>query len=283
MADELVEWIDPQGVSTPLAVDWSVTGRFAPPVRFEEESTPGRAGVRLRATRHGAREFILPLWLTAADPAALRTRMRDLVASMDPVRGDGRIRVTAPGGDQREITCRVAGGMDLPERLGETSGPTVQRAAVVFRAHDPYWYAASDSTVPFAKDTAASWFPIFPLRLSASEVFADKTIDNPGDVDAWPVWTVIGPGANVVLRNFTTGKVLSLSVALGGETVTIDTRDGAKTVLKPDGTNLFAKLSDTSELWPLARGQNAIRVEMSSAVADTSRVQLTFRPRYLSA
>jgi hypothetical protein len=41
--------------------------------------------------------------------------------------------------------------------------------------------------------------------LSASSVLGASSIDNPGDVPAWPLWTVQGPTTQVQLTNTTTG------------------------------------------------------------------------------
>lgn len=276
-------WIDPAGSMTPLAVEWRATGRFAPSVEIEEDSVPGQPGARIRAVRHGPREFSLALWIEGDDEGDLRTQMRSLVYSMDAVRGDGRIRVTSPLNDQREITCRVVGGLEMSEVLGENSGPTAQRAVATFRAVDPYWAAVSDVAETFTSASPPSFFPFFPLRLASSEVFTDTTITNSGDVEAWPIWHVYGPGSALVLRNLTTGQLLELTVSLAvNEYVVIDTRPGAKTVAKNDGTNLFPNLSTSSALWPLQAGSTSLRVEMAGTTSDSS-VRLTFRPRYLTA
>ena len=39
-----------------------------------------------------------------------------------------------------------------------------------------------------------TWFPFLPLVFGASDAFSLFTVDNSGDVDAWPVITVYGPG-----------------------------------------------------------------------------------------
>ncbi len=282
--DERVVWIEPDGSMSVLSVEWRASGRFAPAQEREEDTVPGEPGSRLRAVRHTAREFSLGLWITGTDETDLRTQMRDLVYRMDPVRGDGRIRVTAPGGDEREITCRTTGGLEMSEVLGDTSGPTVQRAAVLFRAADPYWSATADVVTTYTTSaTPPSFFPFFPLRLASSEAFIDTTVTNSGDVATWPVWRVYGPGSALVLRNLSTGEVLQLAVTLtAGEYVVIDTRPGQKTVTKNDGTNLFPSLTATSVLWALQRGPTLLRVEMTGTTS-ASTVQLTYRPRYLSA
>lgn len=280
---ESTQWVDPDGGTLDLAVEWDVQGRGMPPPVYETELVPEQPGERLRAVRHGAREFVLRLWIEGASEAAMWTAVRDTIARMDPTRGDGKIRVTTVVGDQREIICRVQSGLELSERLNDTSGPEVQRAAVAFRASDPYWYDLSDTTETYSLNpSSATWFPIFPLRLASSEVFTDATVTNTGDVETWPVWTITGPGSGIILRNLTTGKFLSLgALALSsGQVVTIDTRPGRKTITLNDSTNLFGYRTADSSLWPLARGANVIRIEMASATAASS-VQLARKHRYL--
>ncbi len=280
--DEVSVWIDADGSMLPLAVEWRASGRFAPPSEREEDTVPGQPGSRLRAVRHGPRDFSLALWITGTDESDLRTQMRDLTYRMDGVRGDGRIRVTAPGGDQREITCRVTGGLEMSEVLGDTSGLATQRAVVTFRAVDPYWAGVADTVQEFTAGVAPSFFPLFPLRLASSEVFVDSTITNIGDVAAWPVWRIYGPGSALVLRNLSTGELLQLTMTLtAGEYVIVDTRPGYKTVTKNDGTNLFPQLSTMSALWALQRGATLLRVEMTGTTA-ASKVLLTYRHCYLT-
>lgn len=286
-ADEATVWIDADGGLTNLDVEWSTEGRFMPPIAFDEDGVPGQPGLRLRTVRHREKDFVLPLWITDTSETLLRARLRTLIAKMDPTRGDGRIRVTGPGGDQREITCRYKQGLELVERLGQTSAARMQRAPVVFRAHNPYWSDVNDTIVgPLAPDDSpGSFFPFFPLRLSSSEVFAALSVDNIGDVDCWPVWTIVGPGSSITLRNLTTGKVLSLDGTLAaGETLVIDTRPRKKTVRHFSGsieTNWYTNLSATSALWCLRRGSNSLQIEMGAATSASS-VTLARRHLYLA-
>jgi hypothetical protein len=286
VADTLVEtfeWVDPDGVVIDLDVLASgLSGRFLPPIAFSEESVPLQAGSRLRQVRPLARDVALPFIVVSSDPVAKRMALRRLAAAMDPTRGDGRLRCGFAG-QMRELRCRYAGGFDLDESA-DLSTPEVQRALVVFRAFDPFWYDQAVTAVTVGP-TQASFFPILPLRLSGSEVYADTEVDNDGDVETWPLWTVTGPGVGPVLRNLTTGKAIDLTgVSLGaGETVEIDTRPGFKTVRRGDGSNLYGEMvTPPSSLWPLVKGSNSLRLEMSATTADTS-FALRYQRRWLSA
>lgn len=209
-----------------------------------------------------------------------------MIRKMNPTRGVGKLRVTSPVGDQREINCVVVDGLGLKEADGET-GPTDQRIGAVFRAHDPYYYDPSATVVSFSITSVPSFFPwggTVLFRLTSSEIFADGTVTNGGDVDSWPVWTITGPGSTITLQNLTTSKSLTFSTTAltTGETIVVDTRPGVKTVTKGDGTNLFPDLSTMSSLWPLVSGANLIRIQMGGADAVTSNVGLSYKQRYLS-
>ncbi|PLR93188.1 phage distal tail protein [Bacillus sp. T33-2] len=284
-----VSWIDANNAEYPLNRDSikileGKQGWYMPPVSFVEDEVPFQAGSRLRNIKIQPKDFDLPLLLECESPQKLRETVRFFLRRFNPLKGDGRIRSIAPDGSQREIFCRYSKGLEGTEGRGN-KGTYWQKLLLVFRAFDPFWYDTSSivQTIKIDENPAA-FFPIFPLRLASSTVFADITIDNAGDVETWPEWIITGPGENIILRNMTTGEVMSLDATIGarlgtGETIIIDTKPFVKTVRKGDGTNLFHTLSDDSSLWALCEGPNSIRIEMSNATTDTN-IQLTYRNRY---
>jgi Phage tail protein len=298
---ETAVWIAPDGSSTTLHngsnpyggtyfVSWSVSGRFSPPVRFQEDGVPDQDGLRLRAVFHGANEITLPIWVQGSSDADLRTKIRALVSSMNPKRGDGKLRITSPLGDQREVVCRVASGFDGAERIGDTTGAVAQMFPLTFKAHDPYWQDVADIVAgPWTVGTSpGSFFPFFPIRLSSSEVFAQVTIDNTGDENSWPIWTITGPGDNFKLKNLTTNKTLDIGAyfIIAGEVITIDTRPSGlsrRTITSNVAGNLYTRLTVTSAMWPLIPGSNQISIEMGTASAGVTSVQMARRQKYLAA
>jgi hypothetical protein len=284
---ETVVWVDADGGQTTLEVETgmaAVSNRFMPPVQHAEDVVAGQPGARLRASRHDVHEMVIPFWFVAASDSALRTMIRSVIDLMDPIRGPGKLRVTSPLGDQREITCVYSDGLGLDERLGESSGASSQLAPAAFRAHDPYWYDVSPITNDYQVTSTPSFFPIFPMRLTASELVVDATIVNDGSVETWPQWTIYGPGSAIALRNLTTGKNLLMSTATltTGQAITIDTRRDYKSVLQDDGTNLWPLVDLGSSLWPLARGTNRVRLEMAGVTAGVSRLSLSYKRAFLS-
>lgn len=282
---ETTVWIDPDGVQYTLEVDWSVSGRFMPKIEFESDGVPGQPGEFFRSVRHGTHEFLMPFDILGTSEADLRTNIRAIMKAMNPTRGFGKVRVTSPLGDQREINCHISSGLEGNEVLGDNSGFTWQRFPATFLAHDPYWYDVSPTADSFAVTSSMpTFFPFFPLKITSSEIAVDDSVTNDGDEAAWPIWTITGPGSVIVLSNFTTGKRLyfPLGALSTGQSITIDTRPGVKSVTYNDGSNAFSALSSDSSLWPLIVGTNTIRLEMSGAVAGVSKLDLLFSQRYLS-
>ncbi|MBT2727834.1 phage tail family protein [Bacillus sp. ISL-75] len=286
MVKETITWIDPNGVEYVLTqgerydILNGVKGFYMPPIEVIEEEVPFQAGSRLRAVKVKSRDIDVPLKISAPDEVELLYAMRRLLQIFNPLKGNGKFRVSAVDGSQRELSCLYLGGLEL-EESDQTKGKTWLKAISVFKAFDPYWYDSNSIVQTFKINEApGTFFPIFPLRLSSSTVFADISIDNSGDVETWPEWIITGPGENIVLRNMSTGDVMNLETSIGvGETIIIDTKPYAKTVTKNDGANLFYTLTDESSLWSIQEGENSIQLEMANATTESS-IQLTYRNRY---
>lgn len=284
MADKLI-WISADGVEYPISdnhliIDGS-DGKFMPPISFVEDEVPFQPGSKLRGIKVAPREVDIAIYADGSSAVDLRSQMRTLMRVLNPLKGDGRLRVIAADGVQRDLVCRYKGGVDISEKKAAKIG-NLQAVVLVFRAFDPFWYDTTTKVHTFDPGTTATFFPFFPLRLSSSSVFADFTINNEGDVETWPEWYIEGPGENLTIRNLTTGRVLRLETYLQeGESITIDTQPNKKIIVKSDGTNLFATQTDDSSLWSLQDGINNIRIEMGGTLAQ-SKVHLNYKNRYWS-
>lgn len=278
MTTETITWIDPDGDELALVDLRGITGRGLPPVDFQDLIVPLQAGSSFRSVRDQARDLVIPVILSGDTKTEHRTNLRAAARMFHPGDDPGILQVDTVDGLTRQIDAWYVDGFQWLEEF-----PDYMIPSLLFRAVDPYWRDAEWIQADYATGTVATFFPVFPLRLSSSEVFASATIDNDGDVETWPVWTVTGPGSGLVLRNLTTDTLLSLDETLGaGESVVIDTTPGVKTVTLNDGSNLFASLSDDSELWALAAGSNSLQIELTAATS-ASIVSLRYRRRWLTA
>lgn len=273
---ETIEYVDAEGVSTTLYKVRGGSGRHMPPVLLDERPVPGSHGSRFRGCRFDAASPIIPIIVEGAGHENYLQSLRDIASALNPDKGVGTLRATS-GAGVREQAAIYEAGLDHPEEVPDFGLP-----AVMFRAFDPFWYDTTTIVGTFTTGTAAAFFPILPIRLASSEVFAGATLANTGDVEAWPIWTITGPGSGLVLENQTTGKTLALDYTIdAGEVVTIDTTPGEKTVTLNDGTNLFGDLT-SRQFWPVVRGNNAVSIELAGATVD-SAVRVSYRRAWLSA
>lgn len=290
-AYEITEWIAADGTVVNLmdipniGVQPGRHGAFMPPVRFSEDVIPYEHGARVRATSFGVREVDLPLYLRGSSEDALRQAIRALLGKFSPLDDDGRLRVTRPDGSARELYCRYSKGGELVED-SQNYGITSCRAIITFRAaNDPLWYDVTPVATDFVTGAPVSFFPGTPFRLSSSSIFTTSSpVNNTGDVETWPIWVIRGPGTNIVLRNLTSGEKIEFNASyalLAGETLTIDTRLGKRSVTLNDGTKLYNQLTADSTLWPIYKGVNDISVDMQNTTVD-SLVTLLYYRRYLS-
>lgn len=254
-----------------------IRGLGAPQYGVVAEEVPQQPGTRIQRIQVKERLVDLPVVIEDSSVPNLQARLRSLAGVLDPNLGNGVLSVDR-NGVQRDLICRCIEPPD-PNELPEA---TWFKEVLVFYAETPFFYDISEQTQQFSLGAAGSFFPIFPITLTLDTIFSDGLVHNPGDVEAWPVWTVIGPGQDLLLRNPDTGKSLSLSglTLSAGEVVTIDTRPGKKTVTKQDDTNLFRYVSGS--LWPLKKGNNSVNIEFGGADGN-SLVGLAFTPRYNTA
>ncbi len=281
---ETFVWEDPDGAETTLAVEWAIRNRFMPEADYIVDRSPQSPGSIVRSVRHTSRTLILPIVVQGTDPTDLRTKLRDLNVAMDPMRGAGRIKNAGPDGTTRVVECWLQDGLAADENMNSTSARTWQRLSLQFFCEEPYWLddSPTSETIEY-QTTTATFFPFFPLRLSSSSVFGSTTINNTGDVDTYPRWTITGPGSSFYIKNLTTDKTIEIDLTLSaGETLTIDTKPGVSTVRLNDGTNQFGSLSALSSLWPLVPGSNSVQLEMSSADVNSS-FSYSYERRWLSA
>ena len=193
-AGETVRWLTLKGT----------TGRFMPPIGVTTVPVPAGHGARYLGAAHLERAVAFPV----AFPGVFdgRNELRRWARVLDPAKGEGTVTVVQGDYPGRQIRCVYEAGLD---ELEETS-PEMNPGVLLFRAAWPYWMDASESSVEVGQgDTETKWFPFLPLILGAWDAFATFNVNNDGDVDAWPVVSMVGPGQEVTVRNDTTGGVLA--------------------------------------------------------------------------
>lgn len=281
-------WRDPTGTETVLSdpasgyrdsrgritavADW--TGLGAPGYSFAEYPVPGLAGTRLQATVVGARDMALKTSFVVDSPDGVGPLVNEWITRL--ASGPGTLVVYRAAG-VRSIGCAYAGGLDSPTR----TSPTSYQATFGLHAFDPYFVGAPAVPLTFAVASVGTFGPLLPLKIASSVVQSQQSALNVGDVAAYGVWTVTGPGGPLTLA--AGGSTLTWNGTLtAGQSLTIDTSPAAQSVTDSTGTDRYYQLDPTSRLWPLQPGNNNLTITLTGATTD-SLVTLNYSPRYLSA
>lgn len=253
---------------------------LAPSEMFATPVPDGDGSVFL-GRRSNEREVFIPAVIGGRDYVSLRGTRRTL----EEVVTDGPVLISVrepDSGESRSVTGWYAGGLE--GNYGrDVSGVDWQTVGLTFRCPDPIAYGDPASAVwsvvgvsrPFLSVTE----PFFPVVLGDSLVGGERVLRNAGDVDAWPVTVVTGPGSGLVLENVTTGKSFALSGSIT-QPVTIDTRRVVADVFDAAG-DLWDRVALGSSLFPLVPGENRVRVTLAGA-SSASKVAMSWQPPYRS-
>lgn len=288
-------WIDPRGGVWPLTeapLGWFMTAGLlginsAAPVAITSDDDP-RGGTKVRHIQPGSRRVTVPMLVEGRTQTEFQGRYRTFSRAFTSTRryGPGLLVITRPDGTQREIEAYYeAGWADTPD--GSLRWELV---ALTLYCPSPFWRARVPITETrgYRGSTLPSYLSVFPQVATSLSLGQRAIVSNPGDVEAWPTWTIRGPLESVVAINHTLAKSWTLSAAefrgsplALGETVTVST-DPATLVgpLVAGETNWTGALNwPGAQLWSLDEGPNDIEYTATGGSSGSS-VSLSFKPRY---
>lgn len=278
-------WTDPLGEVWQLSDTSDDVGWFTTPgpsgwgaTTYEIVSDPlPRGGESIRFIRAKPGVITWPLYIFGDTHLQYVQRWREVKKAflMTVHRGlTGVLRVARPDGSAREIDCMYQAGLEGP--AGEAW--LWSKEAITLFCPDGYWRDIDPIVLEHEYQPGVDFQAPFP-QVSPGLSLGDNQLDNPGDVTAWPEWTITGPMEAITAVNNTTGYEFTLSYSLGaGEQITIVT--DRPQVRGPAGQNLVTALNwPAAYLWWLDPGVNSVSFNVSGADVGTS-VTLQFHARY---
>ncbi|AYG80000.1 hypothetical protein DWB77_02120 [Streptomyces hundungensis] len=268
------------------------TGLDLPPMEVHSDTSPNLDGGWFRSTRAAERPILLPLYLYGIDRRTILNLKRKLSRTLNPKNGACILRFTEGDSTSRYLTAYYKGGMEGNEGT-DNAGFTWCRYGVQLTAFDPWFYGDRDVVAEW-KTGAGKVFlkgagkPFVPLDISTGTISSrGVTVFNPGDVEAWPVWEIAGPVRSFTIsgpdgRQFGINPKDTSSDLIGtGETLTVDTRPGYKTITRSNGENLWPKLDPNPSMFELPAGESRVNVQMNPG-ASSAALRLSIRPRFES-
>lgn len=257
--------------------DQGLRGVHLPPINDYVRTAAGVDGQTLRGFQVKARPVFWPLCVYSGEGThAWLERDKALWASLAPNK-TVQWEVVQPTGESRSLAVRVDPRGDDAFNI-DPSGRGWHVYGVNLVADDPYWrgrtvFARSGGTETgaFIPETGAPEFFI-----SGGVPLESLTINNPGDVPAWPVWEARGPHTDLVVS--LGGRVVEFPDVLEGQTLVLDTSPWVRTALL-DGEDV-THLLGVAEFAPVEPGE-AQKISASSLGAGTFTVSVS--PRFYRA
>lgn len=281
MVDVTISLVGSNGDSITLADDGDfvlatgVTGFGIPTTAVRIDESAGDGGT-WRHTRRGIREMDLPLVILGNSRTDVETKLRRISRLLQDRKGPTKIVANYSDGSSVYIEAHYVGGAET--EFGDSANSYFCRWAIQLQAPNPYWKSGTVSS--FSVTTGSTGRGLLPnltkLKVSSSQTLGVVSVNNAGDVDAFPKWVIRGPVKDLVVSDGTYSFSYP-GLILGGTSVTIDTASGE--VYDDQGVNVYSKLGTAPKLFSLAPGVTNISVIGTEATADTSIV-CYYSPRY---
>ncbi len=256
---------------------YGVAGWGATPFEYVADAAAG-GGEVVRFVRSNPSRITWPLHVWGDTHLEFIQRYRELrrAIMMTAHRGaPGWLTVYRPDGTARKIAAFYEDGF-----AGEPGQMNISASPVLtLYCPEGAWLDVEESVL--VRDYVAgpaSFFSAFPTVTNAS-VLGLSTMENLGDLKAWPTWTIRGPMTSLVATNLTTSQSFTLTQTLtSGQSITITT--DRPTVRDNADHNIIGSINwPSATLWGLETGDNSINFAVTGAGSGTS-IRLAFYPRY---
>ena len=213
---------------------------------------------------------------------------RQAINSLEP----GILRKIRADGTIRDLNVIVLEGPSFTPATGNNWDEWATDDIIRFIAHDPVFFDPEEIETIFNFSTFEELvFPIdFPIAFFASTFDETDTIEYSGTWLSYPEIIMTGPMNNPIITNTTTGEKIELdyNIALG-ETVTVTTEYGNKTITNNDGDNLIGTLTTDSDLATFhiapdpeaPDGENALRAQGAGADSAITQMVVKYLNRYI--
>lgn len=280
-------WSDPKSRVRVL----SVTGIGGPPAAYTDTALAG-GGNLPREYQPAKRSIVIGLHVYDDESQAGLLELVDqltfaLWTERAGLPAPGRLVFGRPDGTSRQIEVLCTSGPEHTDT--DSTRDAYQRDtdyALTFEsALDPLFQdAAPTGPIVFgAPPEAGGVPPMPPVLLTPSSTLGETTVTNSGNGDAYPVWTITGPGVPT-LTNVTTGREFSLAALSEGEVVTVDTRPTLQSAVDQLGNDRWGDLVKESprDLWTLVPGRNVLNLALESA-EEGSQISMVYHRRWLRA
>lgn len=212
----------------------------------------------------------------------------------------GRLRVVRPDGVTRDINAIIEQGPAFSARNPEVWDEWSFTDTLRFLCADPTFFDPDLVDVTWDVEVYKGWIfksALYPHNtvFGRNSLFGSRslsgqaTVTYTGTILAYPIITITGPVSSPSITNQTLGTKIQLNYDIAtGETVTINTTYGNKTIENNVGVNLIGTLSDDSDLnfyiapHPYAEdGVNIFIAGGAGAEVGVTNLTMSYYTRYI--
>lgn len=237
-----------------FVINREVSGFSIPPVSLRLDEGVADGGTYL-STRRLPRDIDLPITVLGDDRADVEDKFRQLANLLSDRSGPTRITITYPDETEWYTDGYYVSGGNVT--YGKSATGQFATLPITLRCPDPYW--TKDETI------TANYTSI-----------GSKTIENTGDIPAYPIWTLTGPMENILFTS-AAGETWKYQIAIpAAEVRIINTFD--KTVKTPAGVNKYSDLGGTPNLFALPAGTTIVSITGGTFGAG-AEIDVAFSPR----
>ncbi|SNS50536.1 phage distal tail protein [Actinacidiphila glaucinigra] len=227
-------------------------------------------GAAYRGRRVLPRDIDIPLDIVGRN----RGHLADLMTRLARVLADDcTLTYIDSDGVRWSTPVRWTGGGAIDPSSGERDVQTV----VSLRAPSPYFLSESAQTVTVGGTAAGAFLStLSAMPISSSQAIGSIQLTNEGDVPAYPVWEVTGPGDTFKAIS-PTGETIQWNGTLAvGEKLIVDM--GAGTVKDGNGVNKYSLLATAPRFWSVPPGPSTATASLLN-ITSASKVVCSWRPR----
>ena len=215
---------------------------------------------------------------------------RQVINTLEP----GTLRKIMPDGTKRDLSVIILAGPTFDPSVRDWDEWAIDDI-IRFVAHDPVFFDPTGVSTPFVFSTFDELeFPILfdddGIAFFLSTIDETKPFTYTGSWLSYPTIDIVGPMSNPIITNTTTDEKIELTYTIAeGETVTITTEYGNKTVTNGDGDNLIGTLTTDSDLATFhlapapeaSDGINWIRARGASADDELTKIVIEYYTRFI--
>lgn len=239
----------------------------------------GLPGSRYRGSRTQDRKVLWPILIYGYSSQQWLDRDRALFASMRPDEF-GTWEIIAVDGQSRFLDLWLVDDNDKSFGIDPNLVGWSAYGIDLIADERPYWYGPLVER-QFGVPANVAFFMTSGgvFNISSGQNTSSATIPNPGDVDAWPLWTVANGHGGVELA-VGTGSVI-LPAMSNGDVWTVDTRPEEQSVTDAAGVDHTDEV--TWNPAPVPRGTEVALTITVTSPDPSATIKCSIKPQYLRA